>query len=348
MTFFVIVAILALISLAVGAMAVALHRFNNKTEEICERLENTGNDTEYRLVKRELDCHYLTLIPFVNSKNSLKVYGFFYKGRHVREDKRSDTLGHILMPSILGIAICATCICTATWAWFSASQTNNVQQIKAAEYSLSVYVANDETGETVSSESGTGASFKLSAGSYTVKLTADKTANKGYGKVSDGNGEFVTDVIEKGSTLTFSYITSGDITLDFSSSWGVPEDSLVNLKEGDVIDRTTGDHSADTTKTSKAEKPAASVSSGSSATSGSDDKNADTSRESAASSAVSADDTASLEANGDKKSGGESMVASSLPGTESSKTTSEDDGENAPESAVLDSGESLNDEKESD
>ena len=259
MTFFVIVAVLALVSLAVSGAVVSLHRFNNKTEEICERLENAGNDAEYKLVKRELDCHYLTLIPFVNNKNSLKVYSFFYKGRHLREDKKSDTLSHILMPSILGIALCATCICTATWAWFSAAQTNSIQQIKTAEYSLSVYIANDETGETVSGESEV--EFKLSQGSYTVKLTADKTANKGYGKVSDGSGEFVTAVIEKGSTLTFSYITSGETTLVFSSSWGVPEESVVNLKEGDVIDRTTGNHSADTSLPSENQKPVVSVSS---------------------------------------------------------------------------------------
>lgn len=346
MTSFVIVAVLALVSLAVSGAVVSLRRFNNKTEEICERLENTGNDTEYKLVKRELDCHYLTLIPFVNNNNSLKVYSFFYKGRHMRADKKSDTLSHILMPSILGIALCATCICTATWAWFSASRTNSVQQIKSAEYSLSVYVTDNNTGEAVSGESEV--EFKLSDGSYTIKLTADKTAEKGYGKVSDTKGEFVTDVIVRGDSLTFKYITSGEETLVFSSSWGDPDESAVNLKDGNVIDRTTGNNSADTVLPSENQMPIAFISSKAADASGSiPDNESNTLRADSTTSVASTNDTASSGINDgtDESEINESAASEALSAAESSEQTTEtgDKVENenriAPESAISASGE---------
>lgn len=42
-------------------------------------------------------------------------------GKRMQKEKHSDNIVHILAPSVLGLCICAVCLCGMSWAWFTAS-----------------------------------------------------------------------------------------------------------------------------------------------------------------------------------------------------------------------------------
>ena len=86
--------------------------FNRDTRYILLEMNRAADSDEYRYWRRELRCHYLCLIPFVNERNVMKVYPvFFHRAKHATKEKRSDGLMHILAPSVLAICLCAICLC---------------------------------------------------------------------------------------------------------------------------------------------------------------------------------------------------------------------------------------------
>lgn len=47
----------------------------------------------------------------------------FYTGKREHpQEKKPASLTALLMPSLLGVAICLVCLCSLTWAWFTATQ----------------------------------------------------------------------------------------------------------------------------------------------------------------------------------------------------------------------------------
>ncbi len=47
-----------------------------------------------------------------------------------------DPLGTLLLPSLIGIVLCAVCMAGGTYAWFSVSTTMPAQTIQSANYSM--------------------------------------------------------------------------------------------------------------------------------------------------------------------------------------------------------------------
>ncbi len=45
----------------------------------------------------------------------------FYQPTHKEKVTNDRSIYRILAPSVLGIFICAICLCGASWAWFTAS-----------------------------------------------------------------------------------------------------------------------------------------------------------------------------------------------------------------------------------
>ena len=57
----------------------------------------------------------------------------FYTGKREHpQEKKPASLTALLMPSLLGVAICLVCLCSLTWAWFTATQNSGVQPIQSA------------------------------------------------------------------------------------------------------------------------------------------------------------------------------------------------------------------------
>ena len=53
-------------------------------------------------------------------------------GKRMQKEKHSDNIVHILAPSVLGLCICAVCLCGMSWAWFTASTAASATTIRSA------------------------------------------------------------------------------------------------------------------------------------------------------------------------------------------------------------------------
>ena len=117
-------ALILLIVLIVSAFMLILIRlakfvndFGREKQYLLNEMRHAADYNEYRYWRRELRCLYLCLIPFVTERNVMKVYPvFFHRAKHAAKKKRSDGLTHILAPSVIGIFICAVCLCGVSWA----------------------------------------------------------------------------------------------------------------------------------------------------------------------------------------------------------------------------------------
>lgn len=215
----------ALISAIIVLIAVKIIeffvRFNDDTRYITREMRRAYDDGEYRYWRRELRCHYLCLIPFVNERNVMRLYKrIFHKAKHGKAVKRSDGLYHILAPSAIAICICAVCLCGASWAWFTASQTSSVTVIHTATYTVDVTAAIDETPAEVTSDSGVYTVSLENGKAYKITITANGTANTGFCTVALGEQTYHTPQIEKNTSFAFEVSTYQSGILTITPQWG--------------------------------------------------------------------------------------------------------------------------------
>lgn len=192
-------------------------RFNNDTRLIIRAMRRAYDYDEYRCWRRELRCHYLCLIPFVNERNVMRLYRrIYHKPKHEKAENRSDGLYHVLAPSVIGIFICAVCLCGVSFAWFTSSQTSNVANIRAATYTVSVTADNTEIPETDGI-----IEISLDAGDeYTLTLTAGGNAKSGYCKAEFEGTEYYTPQITPNNIFNFKVKANSDGVLKITSQWG--------------------------------------------------------------------------------------------------------------------------------
>lgn len=216
----------ALISAIIVLIAVKIIeffvRFNDDTRYITREMRRAYDDNEYRYWRRELRCHYLCLIPFVNERNVMRLYKrIFHKAKHGKAVKRSDGLYHILAPSAIAICICAVCLCGVSWAWFTASQTSTVTGIHTATYTVNVTAAIGETPAEVATDSGVYTVSLENDKAYKITITANGTANTGFCTVILGDEKtYHTTQIEKNTAFTFEIITYQSEILTITPQWG--------------------------------------------------------------------------------------------------------------------------------
>lgn len=134
----------------------------------------------------------------------------FYTGKreHPQEEKPAS-LTALLMPSLLGVAICLVCLCSLTWAWFTATQNSGVQPIQSATATVTASLNDTALGELKvgkpCSLNGTGTLTLHMAGdaqyAYVVIKVGDTEYHTGY---LTGDGYTIT-VNESGATLTLCW-----------------------------------------------------------------------------------------------------------------------------------------------
>ena len=132
----------------------------------------------------------------------------FYTGKreHPQEEKPAS-LTALLMPSLLGVAICLVCLCSLTWAWFTATQNSGVQPIQSATATVTA-----KLGDT--------------AGTLTLHMEGD--AQYAYVVIKVGDTEYHTDYLTAdGYTITVNE-SGAALTL----CWG-KQDSLPGTAVGD-------------------------------------------------------------------------------------------------------------------
>lgn len=217
---FVILAILFILALIsfVVLVGVFIVNFNKKTRFIIGKMNSDNNRDKYVQLRKELRCHYLCLIPFVNKRNVLNLYNLlFYKPKHKLVQKRTDGIWHIIAPSLIGICLCAVCLCGTSWAWFTSTQTSSVANIQTATYTVSVTAKKGDTEITL-----TDFEITLESGSYEITVKANGTANNGYCTVTLGSKTYHTPQIKRDddNAFTFTVETQQSVDLTLTSQWG--------------------------------------------------------------------------------------------------------------------------------
>lgn len=252
------------IAVAVKLIIRCISRFNKKTAYIV-RMMRCCSDDDYRHWRRELRCHYLCLIPFVTKKNVAKVYHrLYYKPKYMKKkEPRTDGIYHVIAPSLLSICLCAVCLCGVSWAWFTSSQSTGVTQIQSARYDVSVVVHNTTGSAVVTEVAAENDSYKISLTGgkiYTVKITPNGTAKKGYCTVVINGVTYHTPSIEKGTDFSFTVIANEIVTMNVTPQWGSCSDTS-NIISADVtltIGTTQGNNPADQPETDTNTTPAVS------------------------------------------------------------------------------------------
>lgn len=187
-------------------------------------------------------------------------------GKRMQKEKHSDNIVHILAPSVLGLCICAVCLCGMSWAWFTASTAASATTIRSATLQIEeVKLDNDEL--LTNSENGSYTITKaLTKGSYTLsfKATDSSTATKGFCKISIKIGDSAEtsydteDIADKKAhtvTITVNNNFNENITITVEPIWGQ------NMKSTTNEIKVTGDQTQSNAAAVAPETAAAAVSS---------------------------------------------------------------------------------------
>ncbi len=207
--------------------------FNKKTRFIIGKMNSADNRDKYIQLRKELRCHYLCLIPFVNKRNVLNLYNLlFYKPKHKSDEKRTDGTWHIMAPSLIGLCVCTVCLCGASWAWFTSTQTSNVANIRAARYTVSVTAKKNGVDITVTEKGGEFTISPLESGDYEITVTANGTADNGYCTVTLDGKTYHTPQIKKDTAFMFTVSAQQNSDLTITPQWG----SYISNENITVID----------------------------------------------------------------------------------------------------------------
>ena len=205
--------------LIVLKLAQFVNHFNREKQYLLTEISRAEDYNEYRYWRRELRCLYLCLIPFVTERNVMKVYPiFFHRAKHDTKEKRSDGLMYILAPSVVGICICAVCLCGASWAWFTASTTTGTTAVQSSSYRLSYQVDEDATATELAEADNT---YTLTSNETVITLKATGTTGAtGYCRVKIGDETYYTAQIFVDDTFTFTVKAAANTQITLTPKWG--------------------------------------------------------------------------------------------------------------------------------
>ena len=186
-------------------------------------------------------------------------------GKRMQKEKHSDNIVHILAPSVLGLCICAVCLCGMSWAWFTASTAASATTIRSA----TLQIEDVKLGDKDLTSDGNGRytiTQKLTEGSYTLsfKATENSTATKGFCKISIKIGNsaetpyYTEDIADKNAhtvTITVNNNSNENITITVEPIWGQ------NMKSPTNEIKVTGDQTQSNAAAAAPETAAAAVSS---------------------------------------------------------------------------------------
>lgn len=256
--FLIFAAVFILFFFAVAGAALFFRRFNENTKYIESNIRLARDKGEYSYWVRELQCHYLCLIPFVGRRNVSRVYRFIFRKPN-RDNNKEYCRGiyRILAPSIVGIGICMVCLCGASWAWFNASVGSTMQTIKTPTYQFeSIVVKSNDSALTA--DNGV---YTLAADTeYTVEIKTTGTVGAtGYCTlVINDSDKRNTAQISAGDTFTFTIRANETASIKLTGNWGTSSDEGERIAKSGAISIGVPKNSNET-KTENNAKPAAPV-----------------------------------------------------------------------------------------
>ena len=186
-------------------------------------------------------------------------------GKRMQKEKHSDNIVHILAPSVLGLCICAVCLCGMSWAWFTASTAASATTIRSATLQIEEVkldgkeLTSDGKGRYTITEQLTENSYTLS-----FKATDSSTATKGFCKISIKIGDSAEtsydteDIADKNThtvTITVNNNFNENITITVEPIWGQ------NMKSTTNEIKVTGDQTQSNAAAATPDTAAAAVSS---------------------------------------------------------------------------------------
>lgn len=159
------------------------------------------------------------------------------------ENIKSDwSIYRILAPSVIGIFICAVCLCGVSWAWFTANVSVEATTIKTASYTVNVTAKDSSDSEiTPTTRDGVTTVTFSSAGAYTVTITPDtssNTATSGYCTIGLNDTTYYTAQLTSGS-LSFTVNATANQTLTVTPQWGTYSGSPT-ISNNDTIGTAAG------------------------------------------------------------------------------------------------------------
>ena len=253
-------AVFILLFLAVAGVALFFRRFNENTKYIESNIHRARDKGEYSYWVRELQCHYLCLIPFVGRRNVSRVYRFIFRKPN-RDKKKEYCRGiyRILAPSIIGIGICTVCLCGASWAWFNASVGSTIQTIKTPTYQFESIIVKSNASALTANDGV----YTLAADTeYTVEIKATGTAGAtGYCTLVINNNDSAkrhTAQISAGNTFSFKIMANKAASIKLTGNWGTSSDEGERIANDAEIPIGEPKNSNET-KTENNAKPAAPV-----------------------------------------------------------------------------------------
>ena len=251
-------AVFILLFFAVAGAALFFRRFNENTKYIESNIRRARDKGEYSYWVRELQCHYLCLIPFVGRRNVSRVYRFIF--RKPNRDKNKEYcrgIYRILAPSIVGIGICTVCLCGASWAWFNASVGSTMQTIKTPTYQFEPIVVKSNNSALTANDGV----YTLAADTeYTVEIKTTGTVGAtGYCTlVINDSDKRNTVQISAGDTFTFKIRANEAASIKLTGNWGTSSNEGERIANGAEISIGEPKNSNET-KTENNAKPAAPV-----------------------------------------------------------------------------------------
>lgn len=146
----------------------------------------------------------------------------FYTGKREHpQEKKPASLTALLMPSLLGVAICLVCLCSLTWAWFTATQNSGVQPIQSATATVTASLNDTALGELPIEEGMTGTG--------TLTLHMDGSAQYAYVLIKVGGTEYHTGYLSATKDYTITVNESGAaLTLCWGKQDSLPGTAVEN------------------------------------------------------------------------------------------------------------------------
>lgn len=133
----------------------------------------------------------------------------------------------MLLPSVMGFALCFVCLAATTWAWFVVSVTSGANTIQTASFGVEVAVF-DSNGDPVPVHTD---SYTVSAGgTYTVALRKTGNAEKVYFLIKDGGTEYYTGHLAGGDVQYLFDCTFTTANVTITPKWGeLPGNSPIDI-----------------------------------------------------------------------------------------------------------------------
>lgn len=222
--------------------------FRRDTAYIKCEMRRAETYSEYCYWRRELRCHRLCLLPFVNSTNAYRIYNaLFWHGKktkpQTRRPKKQRGIFAILAPSAIGGAICVACLCGVSWAWFTTNVGSTTQSIQTAQFSVTATVTANAENENTKPVAVTPAAENplqfnglLANTPYTVTLTASGTASTGFCKLELNGQNYLTPQLSPSTVFTFIYIpANAETSLLVQPQWGTAAATVSNQSEYTVL-----------------------------------------------------------------------------------------------------------------